>query len=273
MTNKNIGIIGTGNMGSAMLGGILSSMPDAADRIVASAQSAATRERIRKRFGITVTDANEAVAAYSDILILAVKPDKFRIVIPQIASHVNENCVIVSVAAGQTIRAIEAQFGRSIKLVRAMPNTPALVGEAMSALCPNDQVTADELQEILALFSCFGKAEAVPEQLMDAVIGVSGSSPAYVCLFIEAMADAAVADGMPRAQAYRFAAQSVYGTAKMILESGEHPAALKDAVCSPGGTTIEAVAALERNGFRDAVITAQRACSEKSRSMNRTPGR
>ena len=150
-----------------------------------------------------------------------------------------------------------------------MPNTPALVGEAMSALCINSQVTPEEAEEILSIFNCFGKAELIPESLMDAVVGVSGSSPAYVYLFIEAMADAAVADGMPRAQAYKFAAQSVYGAAKMVLETGSHPAVLKDAVCSPGGTTIEAVAALEQHGFRNAVISAQRACSNKSREMSK----
>ena len=126
----------------------------------------------------------------------------------------------------------------------------------------------NQLAEVQAIFTSFGKAEVVPESLIDAVVGVSGSSPAYVYLFIEAMADAAVADGMPRAQAYKFAAQSVYGAAKMVLETGRHPGELKDAVCSPGGTTIEAVAALERGGLRDTVITAQRACSKKSHDMS-----
>ena len=149
-----------------------------------------------------------------------------------------------------------------------MPNTPALVGEAMSALCVNQNVTPEELKEVQALFNSFGKSEVISESLMDAVIGVSGSSPAYVDMFIEAMADAAVADGMPRAQAYKFAAQSVYGSAKMVLETGKHPGELKDAVCSPAGTTIEAVAALEAGGFRNTVISAQRACSQKSRDMS-----
>jgi pyrroline-5-carboxylate reductase len=149
-----------------------------------------------------------------------------------------------------------------------MPNTPALVGAAMSALCPNDKVTPEEVKLVESLFNSFGRAEVVPESMMDAVVGVSGSSPAYVYMFIEAMADAAVADGMPRAQAYKFAAQSVLGAAKMVLETGKHPGELKDAVCSPGGTTIEAVAALEHGGFRDTVISAQRACSKKSYDMS-----
>ena len=148
-----------------------------------------------------------------------------------------------------------------------MPNTPALVGEAMSALCPNRLVSEEELAETVTIFESFGSCEVVPETMIDTVIGVSGSSPAYVYLFIEAMADAAVADGMPRAMAYKFAAQSVLGAAKMVLETGTHPGALKDAVCSPGGTTIEAVAALEEQGLRSAVIKAQRACVQKAKDM------
>ena len=177
--------------------------------------------------------------------------------------------MVVSIAAGQTLASITDLFGRQIKLVRSMPNTPALVGEAMSAVTPNEKISPEELQEVMAIFESFGKAEIVPETMMDAVVGVSGSSPAYVYMFIEAMADAAVADGMPRKQAYKFAAQSVLGAAKMVLETGEHPGVLKDAVCSPGGTTIAAVAELEKSGLRSSVIEAQRACVQKSRDMSK----
>lgn len=267
MFDKIIGFIGAGNMGSAIIGGILNSSLATTSQIIASAHSSATLEKIRTKFSIETTLSNETVAERSDILFLAVKPNKFDEVIPQISEHIKNGSIIVSIAAGKSVAAIEKAFGKEIKLVRAMPNTPALVGEAMSALCANDAVTAEELAEIKTIFDSFGKCEVVPESLFDAVIGVAGSSPAYVYMFIEAMADAAVADGMPRAQAYKFAAQSVYGAAKMVLETGEHPGVLKDAVCSPGGTTIEAVASLEKGGFRDAVITAQRACSQKSRDM------
>lgn len=139
----------------------------------------------------------------------------------------------------------------------------------MSALCCNAHVTEEELTFVKQLFECFGKAEIITESMMDTVIGVAGSSPAYVYMFIEAMADAAVADGMPRAMAYKFAAQSVLGAAKMVLETGKHPGELKDSVCSPGGTTIEAVAALENGGLRNTVITAQRACVQKSKDMTK----
>ena len=148
-----------------------------------------------------------------------------------------------------------------------MPNTPAMVGEGITAMCPNDAVTPDQLETCRRLLESFGRAEVIPERLMDAVVAVSGSSPAYVFLFIEAMADAAVAEGMPRAQAYTFAAQAVLGSAKMVLETGRHPGELKDMVCSPAGTTIEAVQSLEEDGFRSAVMRAMRVCAEKSRSM------
>ena len=264
MIDKIIGFIGAGNMGSAMIGGIVHSELVTTSQIIASAHSAATLEKLQSTYSIETTLSNETVAERSDILFLAVKPNKFDEVIPQISSHVKSGCVIVSIAAGKTIAAIEDSFGKPVKLVRAMPNTPALVGEAMSALCVNQNVTPEELKEVQALFNSFGKSEVISESLMDAVIGVSSSSPAYVYMFIEAMADA----GMPRAQAYKFAAQSVYGSAKMVLETGKHPGELKDAVCSPAGTTIEAVAALEAGGFRNTVISAQRACSQKSRDMS-----
>ena len=274
---KKIGFIGCGNMGSAMIGGMTGAgraggekadAMVAADQVMASCDSESSAKKRAEALGIEVTTDNRKVAEFADILFLAVKPNMFESVIPQIAEAVTEKTCVVSIAAGQTIEAIEKMFGKKIHLVRAMPNTPALVGEAMSALSPNDAVTEGELAEVKALFESFGKAEIVPERRMDAVVGVSGSSPAYVYLFIEAMADAAVADGMPRAQAYKFAAQSVLGAAKMVLATGQHPGELKDAVCSPEGTTIEGVAALEEAGLRRAVIAGQRACVKKSREMS-----
>ncbi len=269
MKDKVIGFIGAGNMGSAMIGGICNAGLVSREQILVSAHSAGTIEKIHATYGVRTTLSNEEVASASDILFIAIKPYQFAGVLPMIADSLKKNCIIVSVAAGQSIAAIESLMGSGIKLVRAMPNTPALVGESMSALCCNSHVTEDELVLIKQLFECFGKAEIVTENMIDAVIGVAGSSPAYVYMFIEAMADAAVADGMPRSMAYKFAAQSVLGAAKMVLETGKHPGELKDAVCSPGGTTIEAVASLEAGGFRNAVISAQRACVQKSKDMTK----
>ena len=267
MIDKIIGFIGAGNMGSAMIGGILSSSLATSSQMIASAHSSDTLEKIKNKFSIETTLSNETVAERSNILFLAVKPNKFSEVIPQISGHIKNSCLVVSIAAGQPIAAIEEAFGKEIKLVRAMPNTPALVGEAMSALCPNKNVTEEELKEMLDIFSCFGKAEVVPESLIDAVVGVSGSSPAYVYLFIEAMADAAVREGIPRKKAYKFAAQAVLGSAKMVLETGMHPGELKDMVCSPAGTTIEAVRVLEEKGLRSAVMEAMKECTKATKSF------
>lgn len=265
--NKTIGFIGGGNMASAIIGGILSSKLATKEQILATTKTDSSAASLSERFGISAGTDNTAAAKQSDILFLAVKPHLFGEVIAEIKSYVQPGTLIISIAAGQTIEKIEHAFEKNIKLVRAMPNTPALVGEAMSALCANKNVTEDDLSDAKTIFNSFGKCEIVPESMMDTVIGVSGSSPAYVYMFIEAMADAAVADGMPRAQSYKFAAQAVLGAAKMVLETGTHPGALKDAVCSPGGTTIEAVAMLEQLGLRSTVITAQRACVQKSKDM------
>ena len=187
--------------------------------------------------------------------------------IEEIKDFVRDDQIIITIAPGKTLAWLEEQFGKKVKIVRTMPNTPAMVGEGMTAACPNKYVTEEELKHTVSILSAFGKVEVVPERLMDVVVSTSGSSPAYVFMFIEAMADAAVADGMPRAQAYKFAAQAVYGSAKMVLETGKHPGELKDMVCSPAGTTIEAVRVLERNGFRSAVIEAMKACTEISKNM------
>ena len=265
---KKIGFIGSGNMGSAMISGIVGSGLAAKEHVIASDKSPEALDKLAAACGIQTTLDNTVVAKEADIIVLSVKPYLYESVIAEIKDVITDSDIIVSIAAGQSIAHVEELFGKKIKLVRVMPNTPAMVLEAMSALSPNTNITDEERDEVVSIFESFGKAEVVPESLMDAVVGVSGSSPAYVYLFIEAMADAAVADGMPRAQAYKFAAQSVLGSAKMVLETGKHPGELKDAVCSPGGTTIDAVAALEQEGFRNAVITAQRTCSEKSRKMS-----
>ena len=238
------------------------------EQITATAKTLRTCESLKERFGIHTTQDNQR-AAKCDILFLAVKPYLFPQVIGEIKDHIKKDALIVSIAAGQSIQAIEAMFSSPVRLIRAMPNTPALVGEAMSALCANRLATREDLDTAISIFNSFGKCAVIEESLMDAVVGVSGSSPAYVYMFIEAMADAAVADGLPRNMAYTFAAQSVLGAAKMVLDTGMHPGALKDAVCSPGGTTIEAVSVLEGEGLRKAVIRGQRACVEKSRELGK----
>lgn len=269
-----VGFIGCGNMGSAMVGGILKNGLATKGDIIVSCKSEASKERIKKELGVTVTTDSKEVAAKADVIFLAIKPYQFDDVLPQINGIVMEDQIVISVAAGKTIGMIETALmsidvAGKLKVVRAMPNTPALVGEAMTAITPNANLNEEDIAKVKALFESFGQVEVVPESMMNAVIGVSGSSPAFIYMLIEAMADAAVVEGMPRAQAYKFAAQSVLGSAKMVLETGMHPGALKDAVCSPGGTTIAGVEALEQCGFRGTMMEGIRATVAKAEEMSK----
>lgn len=262
-----LGFVGCGNMAQAMLKGILGKGLYRGEDIIVSRRNEDALAEIKETLSVNVTTDNKLVAEKADILVLAVKPFQFEAVISEIRDVVKDDVLIISIAAGQTIENIERLFGKNIKLVRSMPNTPALVLEGAAGVCFNENVMEPDKKNALDIFSSFGIAHEVSEAMIDTVIGVSGSSPAYVFMFIEAMADAAVADGMPRAQAYELAAQSVMGSAKMVLETGKHPGELKDMVCSPGGTTIEAVRVLEKEGFRSAVIEAMKACVKKAREM------
>ena len=262
-----IGFIGCGNMATAMLKGILKSGEVAATDMIASAKSDKTRKKIEQELGIQKADTNAQVVDFADVVFLAVKPQFLEGVLDEIKDSVKEGQIFISIAPGKTLQWLGEHLGMHTKVIRTMPNTPALVGEGMTAACPNQYVTEKDKAYALKLLGAFGKVEVVPEHMIDAVVAVSGSSPAYVFMLIEAMADGAVAEGMPRAQAYEFAAQAVYGSAKMVLETKKHPGELKDMVCSPAGTTIEAVRVLEQSGFRSAVIEAEKACAEVSRSL------
>ena len=262
-----IGFIGLGNMAKAMIGGMLKQGIVGASDIIGSAKTEATRRKMEEEYGIKTSADNRQVAQQAQTLILAVKPVFFPEVIGEIKDVVDGEKLLVSIAAGKTIAWIEEEFGKQIRLIRCMPNTPALVGAGCTAVCSNPFVTPEEEAFCRKLMESFGSAVAIPERLMDAAGAVGGSSPAFAFMFIEAMADGAVQAGMPRAQAYQFAAQAALGSAKMVLKTGRHPGELKDMVCSPGGTTIEGVKALEQNGFRAAVMGAIEACVEKSRKL------
>lgn len=263
-----IGFIGLGNMATAIIGGMLQKEIVSANEIIGSDKFEPSVEKVKKQFNICATTNNKEVVEKADVLFLAVKPAFFPEVIGEIKDIVKKDTLIISIAAGKTIDYIQNEFANSeLKIVRCMPNVAALVQEACTGVCANKNVTEAELAKALELIGAFGRASVVPESLMDVVVGVSGSSPAYVFMFIEAMADAAVAAGMPRAQSYEFAAQAVLGSAKLLLETGKHPGELKDMVCSPGGTTIQAVKVLEEKGMRAAVMDAMEACIEKSKSL------
>ena len=256
-----LGFIGTGNMAGAIMGGIIRNGVLKPEEIIGSDILEAGREKVHSLYGICVTDDNRE-AAKAEIVVLSVKPQYYEQTIAQIRDEITDEQVIVTLAPGKTLEWLQGQFGKDVKIVRTMPNTPA-----MTAACANALVTKEELEKVLTILRSFGEVEVVSEHLIDAVVSASGSSPAYVFMMIEAMADAAVADGMPRPQAYKFAAQAVMGSDKMVLETGKHPGELKDMVCSPAGTTIEAVQVLEERGFRSAIIEAMRVCAEKSRNM------
>ncbi|KAA9002445.1 pyrroline-5-carboxylate reductase [Affinibrenneria salicis] len=263
MTNK-IGFIGCGNMGKAILLGLLSSQIVKARQIVGYDIRTEITDELARQHGVLTADGSAQLAQQCDIIFLAVKPDVIRTSLGEIAGVLKPRQILISIAAGITLDAISAVVGPDKKVVRVMPNTPALVREAICSLTPNQHVTPDEFSQVARLFSSIGRYERVPEYQIHAVTGVSGSAPAFVFMLIEAMADAAVAGGLPRKQAYQFAAQTVLGSAKMVLETGLHPGELKDNVCSPGGTTIEGVGVLEDKGFRAAVMQAVRASTHKS---------
>lgn len=266
--NKTIGFIGCGNMGSAMVGGMINSGLINSNNIIASARSIETCNKLKEKFNIEAITSNKEVASRVDIIVLAVKPYLYEGVITEIKDVIKEGTIIVTIAAGIIIKDVENWFNlENIKIIKTMPNTPALVGEGMTAICSNKNVLKEELNYVINLFNSFGSCEVIAEKDFNAFISVCGSSPAYVYMFIEAMADAAVKQGLPRTKAYKLASQAVLGSAKMVLETGKHPGELKDMVCSPGGTTIAAVAELEKQGFRNAVISAMDKCEEKSKNM------
>ena len=262
-----LGFIGCGNMASAIMSGIISNGLIQADEIIGADVFAPSKEKAKETLGIQIAESNMEVVQKADAFVLSIKPQFYAQVIAEIKDYVKENQIIITLAPGKTLKWLEEQFGKPVKLIRTMPNTPAMVQEGMTAACASSSVTTEELAYACDILKAFGDVEVVPEKLMDAVVAVSGSSPAYVFMMIEAMADAAVAEGMPRSQAYKFAAKAVMGSAKMVLETGKHPGELKDMVCSPGGTTIEAVKVLEETGFKGSIMQAMEVCAEKSRSL------
>lgn len=262
-----IGFIGCGNMGSAMIGGMLKKGLFEKEEIIVSNLTEEGSRRSREKLGIMTTLDNKEVVRSAKIIFLAVKPQFYEEVLKEVKGELTAEHTVVGIAPGKTLVWLEEKCGQPLKVVRMMPNTPAQVGEGMTGVCVNDRVTDDDLKTLCEITDSFGRTEVVPERMMDAVGAVSGCSPAYVFMFIEAMADAAVAQGMPRKQAYAFAAQAVLGSAKMVLETGMHPGELKDMVCSPAGTTIQGVRTLEEKGFRSAVFEALTAAAEKGKKL------
>jgi len=265
-----LGFIGAGNMGTAILKGILEKGFLKPEDIAVYDVNPEQSVRFAGGKPIRIAETEEALVEGCERIVLAVKPIYLKDVL-QKARPLAGGKDFVSIAAGWTFAmltgVLDAKSGAHV--LRVMPNTPAMVGEGFTALCEQTTLSQESLEWAKALFATLGEVAVLPESQFDAIVALTGSSPAYVFMFIEAMADAAVKLGLPRALSYRAAAQAVLGSAKIVLTTGEHPGKLKDMVCSPGGTTIEAVASLERDGFRSAVIDAMVACAEKSRMMSK----
>ena len=265
---KKLGFIGTGNMGAAIIKGVLKAGFVPPEYIYAFDIDRKKTDILKKETCVNTPERMEDAVEYSSVIILAVKPNMVKPVLEDIKKCFGKEKMLVSVAAGISIKTIKGILGNDSKVIRTMPNTPVLVGEGMTLISHDGGMCGHDLELIRSIFECVGKVEMLDEKLMNEVIALTSSSPAYVFMFIEAMADAAVLSGIPRNTAYKLAAQAVLGSARMVLETGRHPAALKDEVCSPGGTTIEAVKALEKNGFRHAVIEAMSECTRKAREIS-----
>lgn len=262
-----IGFIGTGNMGSSIIKGILSSKFEENENINIFDLDKDKVNNLVKEYGINAVNSEKELAKNCDIIILSVKPHIIPIVLKNLSGNVKKDTIILTIAAGISISVIENALGEDKKVVRTMPNTPAQVLSGMTAVTFNKNIENSEKEIIFKLLNSFGKSVEIEEKLMHAYTGISGSLPAYVYMFMEALADGGVLCGMPRDKAYEIVAQTVAGSAKMLLETGKHPGQLKDEVCSPAGTTIEAVRVLENGNFRGNVIEAVVACTEKSKEM------
>ena len=265
MVTQKIGIIGCGNMGGAILSGALASGIINPEQAYVYDISPAAMEK-SKALGVNLATDDEDVCAKSDIILLAVKPQNAAEALEQCKKALNGKA-LMSIVAGVTVERLQNMIDGTPRILRIMPNTPALVFEGAFALCSDNDFTAEELDAAKAIYEKIGIVEMIPEKLIDAVCGLSGGGPAWVAMFIEAMADGGVKNGLPRATAYKLAAQTCLGSAKMLLETGMHPGQLKDMVTSPGGTTIEGCEALERGGMRYAVIDCINVATEKSKHL------
>lgn len=256
-----IGFIGTGNIGTSLIKGVLHSGVAQPDDIYIYDVDQIRADKLAKDTGVRLAKDNEQLAADCDYIVVAIKPPYVKCVLEEIKGSITDAKVLVSVAVGITIKTLKGVLGENVKVVRTMPNLPVMVGEGMTLVCFDNIVNDSEKAFVNSLFEGSGKVAELEERLMSQVTSLTGSSPAYVFMMIEAMADGAVLQGIPRKLSYRLASQAILGAAKMVLETGAHPAELKDQVCSPAGTTIAAVKTLEENAFRHILIDAMEKCT------------
>lgn len=263
--HKKLGIIGAGNMGEAILRGL--HQKGLTEGILVSELCPAHRKHVASAYGVKVVEDNKGLASEAEVIVIAVKPQEIASVLEEISPYLRQETIIISIAAGVSLGTIASILGSKARLIRVMPNIAALALESATALARGENATDEDLRVAQEIFSNMGKTVVIPEYLMDAVTGMSGSGPAYVALFIEALADGGVRMGLPRKEALDLAIQTVLGTAKLLADTGEHPANLKDMVASPGGTTIAGIAALEARGFRGMVIEAVAAATQRAKEL------
>ncbi len=267
--SRKVAFLGGGNMAFAMIQGLVGQRFVASSDVTVSEPVAARRAELESTLGVRAVASNVDAITGADIVVLAVKPQIIGQVLAELKQHASVDTLVVSIAAGVSLATLESSLSPGARVVRTMPNTPALVGASATGIAAGTQATPDDVATVRAMFEAVGVVAVVPETQLDAVTGLSGSGPAYVYLFIEALADGGVRAGLPRDAAMKLAAQTVLGSARMVLETRQHPGALKDQVTSPGGTTIAGVHALERAAFRGAVMDAVASASERSRELGR----
>ncbi len=265
--DTRLAFIGAGNMAEALIRGLIQTGACQAEQIVAVDVRADRRETLRERYDIAVGGDPAAAAAEANILVLATKPQSFPTMLPQIRGAYAQNTLVISIAAGVPLAALEERLGSETRLVRAMPNTPALIGSGATAIAAGSQAQPQDLELASTIFSSVGLCVTVVESALDAVTGLSGSGPAYVFLIIEALSDAGVKVGLHRSIAQSLAAQTVMGSAKMLIETGSHPGQLKDQVTSPGGTAIAGLHTLEQGSLRTTLINAVEAATERAKQL------
>jgi pyrroline-5-carboxylate reductase len=267
MLKEKIGFIGGGKMGEALCKGIIKAELSSADNIIMSDVVAERCKFLHQEMGVKTTQNNKDVVSFADVIVVAVKPQLMGEVLNNVKNDITGRHLVVSIAAGIPIKFIESRLLPGARIVRVMPNTPCLVSASATAYALNKYATNVDSQLVSRIFSAVGKAFQLDEKYLDAVTGLSGSGPAYVYMFIEALSDGGVKMGLPRDVATVLAAQTVLGAAKMVLETGQHPAQLKDAVTSPGGTTIEGISKLEEGGLRSTLINTVEAAALKSKKL------
>ncbi len=267
LNKKKIGVIGTGNMGRALIGGLINSGSSSPENILCSDLRERKLEAIKEDYGVNTRDNNPDVAKESDIIIYAVKPQIMSRVLKETGDCLDMSKIVISIAAGVPLAAIELCLGKELRVIRVMPNVPALVMEGASAIAAGKNAHPEDLTLAKAIFDSIGKSVIIEEELMDAVTGLSGSGPAYIFLIIDALSDAGVKVGLSREDALFLSAQTVLGAAKLLLETDEHPGKLKDSVTSPGGTAIAGLHTLEGGGLRTTLINAVEAATIRSKQL------